>query len=135
MSDIELLDLRPVTSGGNVRAFVSIRLGGVTIHTCKIVQQPGQTAWLAMPDRPYTDASGKQKQNWTAIVELSPELKRRVSDSIIAEWERRCASGTPPPPRQRGIATDARATSDRSHTGSTTGGGASAPSSMGTGIG
>lgn len=64
MRDIELLEVRPVASAGNVRAFVTIQLGGVTIHGCKIVQQQGQAAWLAMPDRSYPDASGKQR--WAA---------------------------------------------------------------------
>ena len=107
MSDIELLEVRPVTSAGNVRAFVTVRLGGVTIHGCKIVQQQGQAAWLAMPDRSYPDASGKQR--WAAVVELSPELRRRVSDVITAEWARRCAPAAPPETHQRGVAAGGRA--------------------------
>ena len=49
-SKIELLEIRPATSAGNVQAFVTVRLGGVTINGCKIVQQQGQAAWLAMFD-------------------------------------------------------------------------------------
>lgn len=102
MSSVELLEIRPVTNAGNVRAFVTVRLGGVTIHGCKVVQQPGQAAWLAMPDRSYADASGKQK--WSAVVELSPDLKRKVSDFVMAEWARRCAPAAPPQARQGAVA-------------------------------
>lgn len=56
---IEVLDVRPVQGAGYVRAYLSIRIGAVTIHRCKIVQQPGQRAWLAMPDRQWQDAGGK----------------------------------------------------------------------------
>ena len=95
VADIELVAVRPSTNAGNVRAFATIRVGGVTIHGAKIVQQPGQAAWLAMPDRSYADAGGKQK--WSAVVELTPDLRRRVSDTILAEWERRCAPAAPAP--------------------------------------
>ena len=98
--EIEILEIRPSTNAGTVRAYVTVRLGGVTIHGCKLVQQAGQAAWLAMPDRSYTDAGGKQK--WAAVVELSPELRRRVSDATIAEWERQCAPATPAPAADRG---------------------------------
>ena len=102
--EVELLDVRPVAGADNVKAFVTVRIGGVTIHGAKVVQQPGQAAWLAMPDRSYTDAGGKRK--WSAVVELSPELRRRVSDTILAEWERRCAPAAPPQPAHRpGVAT------------------------------
>ena len=95
VADIELVAVRPSTNAGNVRAFVSIRLGGVTIHGAKIVRQAGQAAWLAMPDRPYDDAAGKKR--CSAVVELSPDLKRKVSDFVTAEWERRCAPAAPAP--------------------------------------
>lgn len=95
-SKIEILEIRPFNGPGNVRAFTSIRVGGVTIHGAKIVRQPEQVAWLAMPDRAYTDAGGKQK--WAAVVELTPDLRRRVNETVIAEWERRCSPVAPPQP-------------------------------------
>lgn len=85
-SPIELLDIRLSKKDGNVRAFMSIRIGGVTINNCKVVQQPGQKAWAAMPDREYTDSSGSKR--YAPIVELSPELHRRVCDFVAEYWDK-----------------------------------------------
>lgn len=83
-SPIELLDIRLSKKEGNVRAFLTIRIGGVTIKDCKVVQQPGQRAWASMPDRQYLDSSGSKR--WTPIVELSAELRRRVCDYVAEYW-------------------------------------------------
>ena len=81
---IEVIEVRRVDNLSNVRAFVSLRIGGVTVHGAKIVQQPGQRPWLAMPDQKWTSADGKQR--YSALVELSPSLKARVSDAILTGW-------------------------------------------------
>ena len=81
---IELLDIRLLNRESNVRAFLTIRIGGVTIKDCKVVQQPGQRAWASMPDRQYLDSSGSKR--WTPIVELSPELRSRVNAVVAEHW-------------------------------------------------
>ena len=81
---IEVVALRPLVDNGNLKAFVSVRLGGVTIHDCRIVQQPGQAAWVSMPQREYADKQGQKK--YSAIVELSDSLKSSVAEIILAEW-------------------------------------------------
>jgi DNA-binding cell septation regulator SpoVG len=85
---IEVFDLRKLENAGNIRAFLSLRIGGITVHEAKIVQQAGQRPWLAMPDRQWTAADGKVR--YTAVVELSPSLKQRVSDAVLAGWEPPC---------------------------------------------
>jgi DNA-binding cell septation regulator SpoVG len=79
------LEVRRVENAGNVRAYLSLRVGGVTIHGAKIVQQRNQKPWLAMPDRQWTAADGKVR--YTAVVELTPSLKQRVNDAVLAGWE------------------------------------------------
>lgn len=81
---IEVVALRPMDRG-NLKAFVSVRLGGVTIHDCRIVQQSGQRAWVSMPQREYADAEGQKK--YSAVVELSDALKKVVADLILHTWE------------------------------------------------
>lgn len=81
---IEVLDVRRVENVGNVRAYLSLRIGGVTIHGCKVVQQPGQRPWLAMPDRQWTAPDGKVR--YTTVIELTNSLKRLVSDTLLAGW-------------------------------------------------
>jgi hypothetical protein len=33
-AEIEVLELRPVDKGGSIRAIVSLRVGGLTLHGC-----------------------------------------------------------------------------------------------------
>ena len=88
---IEVLALKPLTKGP-LRAFVSVRLGGVTIHDFRIVQQEGQAAWVSCPQREYTDQTGKKK--YSAVVELTDSLKKEVDQIVLAYWEQ---TQDPPP--------------------------------------
>lgn len=80
---IEITDIKP-RQLGNIKAFCTLRIGGVTIRECKIVQQPGQNPWLAMPDRQWTGDDGKTR--YFHLVELSDGLKGKVQDAAIAAW-------------------------------------------------
>lgn len=82
---IEIIALRPLPNGGSLKAFASVRLGGVTIHDCRVVQQPGQRPWVSLPQREY-ETDGQKK--YSAVVELSEPLKREVSRLVLAAWER-----------------------------------------------
>jgi Signal peptidase, peptidase S26 len=73
-------------NAGNVRAFVSVRIGDVSILGCKIVQQPGQRPWVAMPDRQWVADDGTTR--WSPVIKLSNPLKRRLDDAVLAVWER-----------------------------------------------
>lgn len=81
---IEVLDVRRIANAGNVRAHLSLRIGGITVHGAKIVQQPNQRPWLAMPDRQWTAPDGKVR--YSPVIELTDSLKRRVSDAVLAGW-------------------------------------------------
>lgn len=84
-AQIEVFDVRPTVKAGNVKAICSIRVGGVTIKEAKIVQQPGQKAWLAMPDRQWTGNDSKTR--YRPLVELSDSLKKRASDVALKALE------------------------------------------------
>jgi hypothetical protein len=79
-TNIEITNIRPTSKPGTVKAFCTLKLGGVTVNDCKIVQQDGQRAWLAMPDRAYDGSDGKKR--YSPYVELSDSLKALVSDAV-----------------------------------------------------
>ena len=83
---VEVVSIKPLAVTGPLRAFASVRLGGVIIHDCRIVQQPGQKAWVSLPQREYLH-DGQKK--YVAIVELSESLKRELSQIVLSTWERR----------------------------------------------
>ena len=62
---------------GNLKAFASVHMGGkFRIHSVRIVQQPGQAAWVALPQSEWTDSAGKTR--YSPIIELPN--KRKGSD-------------------------------------------------------
>jgi hypothetical protein len=79
----EVLKIAPTTAG-TVKAFVYIRVGAVTIKGAKIMQQPGQAAWLAMPDRSYV-VSGKAE--CAPIIELDKSLRERATEVVLTAWK------------------------------------------------
>ena len=77
---IEVLAIRKLDGASSVKAFVDIRLGGVTLKGCKVVQQEGQKAWLATP-------SVKTNHGWQNVVELSRDLRERCTEIVLEAWE------------------------------------------------
>jgi DNA-binding cell septation regulator SpoVG len=83
---IEIISVKSIAGDGPLRAFASIRLDGVIIHDCRIIQQAGQRPWVSLPQREYTH-DGQKK--YAAVVELSEPLKRELTRTVLAAWERR----------------------------------------------
>lgn len=75
-----------VKNRGNLRALVDVSLPcGITLISCRIVQMPGQRAWLSMPQVAWTDASGRQ--NYRAVVTLPEGLQKDVTEAALAQWQ------------------------------------------------
>jgi DNA-binding cell septation regulator SpoVG len=85
-TSIEVVAIRPLPAAGNLKAFASVRLGDVTIHDCRVIQQPGQRAWVSMSQREYT--TDDRERRFSVIVELTDALKKEVSRAVLAAWER-----------------------------------------------
>jgi DNA-binding cell septation regulator SpoVG len=84
-ADIEVLEIRSVTDSGNIRAFATVRLGGVTLMGCKVIREDGKRPWVAMPDRQWTAEDGQRR--WSQAVKLTAALKQRVDDAVLSAWE------------------------------------------------
>jgi DNA-binding cell septation regulator SpoVG len=80
---IEVLAIRrldkPETT---IKAYVDLRIGGVTVKGAKIIQQDGKKPWLGMP-------GVKTNHGWSNTIELSKTLRERVTEVVLAAWERR----------------------------------------------
>jgi DNA-binding cell septation regulator SpoVG len=85
-SRIEVLTL--VAAGpGNLKALASVRIGpSLVVHKCRVIQQPGQRAWVSMPQECWDGEDGRA--HYTALVELSGTLRTRVEAAILQEAQR-----------------------------------------------
>lgn len=81
--DIQIIEIKPINQG-NLRAFVKIRLGDITLNDFRIVQQAGQRAWVSVPQATWTDQGGKL--HYKPIIELPANVKGQISRVILQRW-------------------------------------------------
>lgn len=82
MSDIKVLRVERLSRGSNLKAFVDVKIGDITILDCRVVQQPGQKAYLSGPQKPLEGG------RWAPIVKMSTALRERVQEAVLKEAER-----------------------------------------------
>ena len=76
---VTVLRVTPVLSSGNVLALVDITVGPLIIHSCRVIRQPGQQPWVAMP--PTQTADGR----WYPVIQICDDnLRQAVRDRVLA---------------------------------------------------
>jgi DNA-binding cell septation regulator SpoVG len=86
---VEVLEVRRLDGSGNLKGFAKVRLGAVIIHGCRIVQQDGQCAWVALPQTPARKKADGSGAGWFPVIEITRrELMDQVRDAVLEAWER-----------------------------------------------
>lgn len=81
-----IVDLIPVRTSGNLKAFVSVQVGPLTIHKLRLICQPGQAPWVSPPQESWTDrTTGETK--WKALLDFPQAWKSPLTNAVIAAWE------------------------------------------------
>jgi DNA-binding cell septation regulator SpoVG len=94
---IEVLEVRAVDRG-NLRAFAKVRLGAVVIHGLRVIRQPGQKAWCALPQIPGRAKADGSGAGWYPVIEIvNRDLLDRVCAAVLEAWEAKTAQIIPPP--------------------------------------
>lgn len=79
---IEVLHVRPVRNQGNLRALANVSVGRLEIVGVRIIQQPGQRPYVAMPQ--VQDEGGR----WRPVLKCADEgLKDRFRQEVLAAWK------------------------------------------------
>ena len=82
---VQVTNMERFEQAGNLKAFADVKIGkSLRVYGFRVVQQPGQKAWVSPPQRTWDGQDGKKK--YSPIVELSGELKAEVDEAILAEW-------------------------------------------------
>src|SRR5437867_2964429 len=86
-SMVTVESIKPITGAGNLRAFAIVNIADrLRVHDVRIIQQPGQEAWVSMPSRAY-EKDGQRK--WAPTVEILDEkLKEEISSAVLAEYSK-----------------------------------------------
>lgn len=75
-------------NGGNIKAFASVRLGStLTIHGVKVVQQPGQRAYVRLPE------SEKDGRYFPVISADDDRFQEAVQEKVLAAWQINAITG------------------------------------------
>lgn len=84
---IQALEFKPVNDRGALKAFCTVHIGSLQINDCRIIQQPGQRAWLSMPSISYKNQYGTV--SYRTLVEIKDKnLKDLISQTVLTEWEK-----------------------------------------------
>ena len=79
---ITVTSVRRLDGKGNLKAFAALQLGEtMIIEGCRIIQQPGQRAYVAFPQN---EANGKFYPIVTAV---DKRFKEAVEAKVLAAWE------------------------------------------------
>lgn len=67
---------------GNVKAFASVKLGEtLTIHSVKVVQQPGQRAYVRLPEN-------EQNGRYFPVVSADDQrFQDALQEKVLAAWQ------------------------------------------------
>ncbi len=60
--------------------------GDLTIRRCAVFEKQGEPAWATLPRIPV-EKNGKK--TYLALLDLSRDLKQRVLEAVLAEYERK----------------------------------------------
>lgn len=77
--------LRLLTTAGNLKAFARVSYDGTTVSDVRIVQQPGQRAWVQPPQREYTRDG---QRCYAPLVRWTPDLADAISTAVLSAYER-----------------------------------------------
>ena len=85
---IEVLEMRRVEACGSVRACAKLRVGGFKIHGVKVIQQPDQRPWIALPQQPARAKADGSGAGWFPVIEATPELISRIRAVVLEHCSR-----------------------------------------------
>jgi len=85
----EVLNLRLLENAGSLRAYASVKIGPLTVHDFRVIEQSGQAAWVSVPQKSWNTPGGERR--FSPLLELPPDWKGPLSDAVIAAW--RAAGG------------------------------------------
>ena len=85
MIHIEVLEIKPLLNGGNLRAFVKLQIGETIFHDFRIIQQPGQRAWVSAPQAMWIDKDSHTR--YKTLIEFPHRLKSIISEAVLSAWQ------------------------------------------------
>jgi len=83
---VRVVKLTPVDDKGNLRAFADVEVNSTFIlHSCRVIQQPGQRPWVSMPQAEVLK-DGK-KLYYPIVKILDKQLEAEIKQAVLSAYE------------------------------------------------
>jgi DNA-binding cell septation regulator SpoVG len=84
--NIKVVEMKSMNGDRPLKAFATVQINDWVIYDWRIIQQPGQRAWVSVPQVSWKDNDGKVK--YKALLSIPGELKQRIEVAILSAWEK-----------------------------------------------
>lgn len=78
---VEVLELKPLTNAGSLRALVDLKIGPLIVHKNRLIQQAGQRPFLAPPQDSWEDRDGKK--HYVPLVTFPNDWKDALTEAAM----------------------------------------------------
>ncbi len=83
--NIRVVEFKMLNNGRPIKAYASVSIGDWVVYDWRVIQHPGQRAWVSVPQTSWRDPDGKIK--YRALLSIPGELKQRIEVAILSAWE------------------------------------------------
>ena len=87
MNGVKVLEIRPLSQGRPLKAFVDIQVGDWIIHDFRVIKQNGQKAFVSPPQVSWKDPESGEIR-YKGILTIPPEQKQRIDVEILSAFQR-----------------------------------------------
>jgi DNA-binding cell septation regulator SpoVG len=84
LTTITVREIRRLAGAGTMKGFATVEVAPWTIRGCRIIQQPGQQPYVAMPQE--TSAEGRY---FPVIATHDKRLKAILQAAVLSAWDNR----------------------------------------------
>src|SRR5262249_33291272 len=78
--------IRRFDDRGNLRAFATITVLGIKIDGVRIIQQPGPSPWVSMPQNEVPAKDGGRSRWYPVVQIVDTTLKDQISEAVLSAW-------------------------------------------------
>lgn len=76
-----------IVNKGSLRAFCTVMIGGLKIHSCRVIQEDGKAGWVSLPQTEWTGSDGKKR--YSPVIEVPDHIKAAIQEAVLTAWTTR----------------------------------------------
>jgi DNA-binding cell septation regulator SpoVG len=86
MNEIRVIEIRPLSDGRPLKAFVDVQMGDIVIRDFRVIKESGKRLYVKVPFSTYRQQTGQLK--FRPIVILPDEVRGEIDLAILNAYQR-----------------------------------------------